>query len=55
MILKKMVEIIKEIPSEANPKKWLENGWVEVVNERWASKPKPKPKAKPKKKTSKKK
>lgn len=34
MILKKVIEVIKEIPSEADPKKWFEEGWVEVKKER---------------------
>ena len=34
MILKKVIEVVKEIPSGADPKQWFENGWVEVKKER---------------------
>tara|TARA_R100000773_G_C4218880_1_gene117417 strand:+ start:1915 stop:2076 length:162 start_codon:yes stop_codon:yes gene_type:complete len=53
MIFKKTIEIVKEVPHDADKKKWIENGWVEVVKEKPV--PKQKPKSKPKKKASKKK
>lgn len=31
MIFKKTIEIVKEVPHDANKKKWLDNGWTEVV------------------------
>ena len=46
MILKKVIEVVKEIPSGADPKKWFEEGWVEVKKERPKAKPKPKVKKK---------
>tara|TARA_B100000424_G_C22785384_1_gene422058 strand:+ start:231 stop:365 length:135 start_codon:yes stop_codon:yes gene_type:complete len=43
MKIKKTIEIVKEIPSDANPKQWLDNGWTEVKK---VVKAKPKKKAK---------
>tara|TARA_R100000278_G_C5470796_1_gene164389 strand:+ start:183 stop:341 length:159 start_codon:yes stop_codon:yes gene_type:complete len=52
MIIKKTIVITKEIPHDADMKKWMDDGWVEVVKERPK---KVKPKKTAKKKTKKKK